>query len=87
MPMGNDSAYPVDRPEEEGIYALALVEMSLACINSGCFAGCFWTMIDYPDPIIRENGDSKEEKAIYDASRFLGHGMSYRYNKNGLIKW
>lgn len=87
MPMGNDSAYPVDRPEEEGIYALALVEMSLACINSGCFAGCFWTMLDYPDPIIRENGDSEEEKAIYDASRFSGHGMSYRYNKNGLIKW
>lgn len=87
LPMGNDSAYAVDFPEREGEYAIALAEMSIAAMNSGCFSGVYWTMFDYPDPFIRENGDSDREKAIYDAARFSGHGLAFRYNKNGLIKW
>lgn len=87
MPMGNDCCYCVDVPEGEGDYAIAISEMSIAAINTGCFASVFWTMFDYPDPFIRENGDTEEEKALYDVARFSGHGLSIRYNKNGLIKW
>lgn len=87
FPMMNDVSYNVDCPEEDGLFALALAEMSLAVINSGTFAGVYWTMFDYPDPFIREDGDTVEEKAKYDVVRFSGHGMQIRYNKNGLIKW
>ncbi len=86
-PMRNDSQFAVDYPEMEGIYALSLAEMTLAAINSGCFAAAYWTMLDYPDPIIRENFDTVEGKARYDAVRFSGHGLEIRYNKNGLIRW
>ena len=87
LPMGNDVAYSVDFPESEGKHAISLAEMAMAAINSGCFAAAYWSMIDYPDPFIRESGDTDEEKKIYEAARFSGHGISYRYNKNGLIKW
>ena len=87
MPMRNDVSYSVDMPEIDSIYAISLAEMGMAAINSGCFAAVLWTLFDYPDPYIRENGDSKEEKARYDVARFSGHGLDIRYNKNGLIKW
>ncbi len=87
FPMMNDVSYNVDCPEEDGLFALALAEMSLAVINSGTFAGVYWTMFDYPDPFIREDGDTPEEKARYDVARFSGHGMQIRYNKNGFVKW
>ena len=87
MPMRNDVSYSVDMPEIDGIYAISLCEMAMAAINCGCFAAVMWTMFDYPDPFIRENGDTPEEKARYDAARFSGHGLDIRYNKNGLIKW
>ena len=86
-PMMNDVAYGVDCPEEDSLFALAIAEMSLAVVNSGTFAGVYWTLFDYPDPFIREDGDTPEEKARYDVSRFSGHGVNIRYNKNGLIKW
>ena len=86
-PMMNDVSYGVDCPEEDALFALAIAEMSLAVVNSGTFAGVFWTLFDYPDPFIREDGDSPEEKARYDVCRFSGHGLSIRYNKNGLVKW
>ncbi len=87
MPMRNDVSYSVDMPETDGIYAISLCEMAMAAINCGCFAAVMWTMFDYPDPFIRENGDTLEEKAKYDVARFSGHGLDIRYNKNGLIKW
>lgn len=86
-PMRKDSCYAVDTPEHENTYAIAVCEMAMAAINTGCFSAVFWTMIDYPDPFIRENGDTEEEKIRYDVSRFSGHGVSFRYNKHGLIRW
>ena len=86
-PMWNNVSYNVDCPENDALYALAIAEMSAAIVNSGTFAACLWTMIDYPDPMIKENGDTPEEKARYEVCRFSGHGMQIRYNKNGLIRW
>ena len=85
--MRNDVSYGVDRPDEAGRYAIALCEMALAAMNAGCLAAVQWTMVDYPDPLLREDGDTPEEKARYDAARFSGHGLNIRYNKNGLIRW
>ena len=86
-PMVNDVCYAVDVPSCEGIHAIAILEEAMAAINSGCLNAAYWTLFDYPDPFLRENGDSTEEKAIYDAARFSGHGLDKRYNKHGLIKW
>ncbi|MBR2043389.1 MAG: hypothetical protein IJ946_03530 [Clostridia bacterium] len=86
-PMRNDSSYGVDLPDNDGIFAIGLCEMAMAAINSGCFSAVSWTMFDYPDPFIRENADSKEGKAKYDAARFSGHGIDIRYNKHGMVKW
>ena len=87
FPMRNDVSYPVDMPEIDSIYAVCLCEMAIAAINTGCMAAVMWTLVDYPDPFIRENGDTPEEKARYDVARFSGFGLDIRYNKNGLIKW
>ena len=86
-PMRNDSSYGVALPDDDGIFAIGLCEMAMAAINSGCFSAVSWTMFDYPDPFIRENADSKEGKAKYDAARFSGHGIDIRYNKHGMVKW
>ena len=85
--MINDVSYAVAHPENDGIYAVALAEMSLAVLTSGTFASAFWTLFDYPDPFIKEDGDTREEKARYEVARFSGHGLQIRYNKNGLIRW
>jgi hypothetical protein len=37
--------------------------------------------------MLREDGDSEEDKARYEVARFSGHGLSIRYNKHGLIRW
>jgi len=87
MPMGNDVSYSEDMPEIDPLYAIALVEMGMAAMNCGCMAAVMWTLFDYPDPFLRENGDTPEEKARYDVARFSGHGLDFRYNKNGLIRW
>lgn len=87
FPMSNDVCYAVDVPEEDHLYAISVCEMAMAAINSGCMAAVFWSMVDYPDPYIREDGDTPEERARYDVARFSGHGLDIRYNKNGLIKW
>jgi len=67
--------------------AIARAEMGLAALNGGAMHGVSWTMVDYPDPFIRENGDSPAEKARYDVARFSGFGLDIRYNKNGLFRW
>lgn len=87
LPMGDDSAYCVDVPEKEPDFAIALPEVAMAAINGGCFSAVSWTMFDYPDPFICENGDTDAEKARYDAARFSGYGLPYRYNKHGIVKW
>ena len=63
--------------------------MALAAFNAGTVSVVKWTMFDYPDPFLRENGDTPEEKAIYDLGRFSGapHTLDIRYNKNGLFRW
>ena len=87
FPMRNDSQFSIDYPHMDNLFALGITELAIASINSGCFANAYWTMFDYPDPLIRENGDTPEEKARYNAARFSGHGMDIRYNTNGLVKW
>lgn len=86
-PMRNDVSYGIDEPEKSGIFAIALCEMVMASINCGCFATVLWTLFDYPDPFIKENGDTKQDNEKYDAARFSGHGIDIRYNKHGLIRW
>ena len=86
-PMYKDLSYASDNPENDGIHGVAIAEMALSVINSGTFAGVFWTLFDYPDPFIREDGDTPEEKARYEVARFSGHGLNIRYNKHGLIRW
>lgn len=69
--------------------AISRAEMGLAIMNGGAMHGITWTMVDYPDPFLRENGDTPDEKAIYDVGRFSGapHTLDIRYNKNGLFRW
>lgn len=85
--MSNDVSYPVDVPEEDAEAAIATLEYGLAAMNAGSFAAAFWSMFDYPDPYIRERGDSEEEMARYESSIYSGHGLTIRYNKNGLVRW
>ncbi len=85
--MVSDISYAVAYPENDGLHALAAAEMGVAVLNSGTFSGVWWTLFDYPDPFIHENGDSEEAKAFYEVSRFSGHGVNIRFNKHGLIKW
>ena len=86
-PMYNDLSYASAHPENDGIFGVAIAEMSLAILNSGTFAGAFWTLFDYPDPFIKEDGDTPEEKARYQVACYSGHGLQIRYNKHGLIRW
>ena len=67
--------------------AISRAEMGLAALNAGAVSAVSWTMVDYPDPFLREDGDSAEEKARYDVARFSGFGLEVRYNKNGLFRW
>ncbi len=85
--MYNDLSYASAHPENDGIFGVAIAEMSLAIINSGTFAGAFWTLFDYPGPFIKEDGDTPEEKARYQVACYSGHGLQIRYNKHGLIRW
>lgn len=87
LPMGNDTCYDFCVPEDANRAAISRAEIALAALNAGCLAAVNWTLFDYPDPFLREDGDSAEEKAIYQVARFSGHGLQFRYNKNGVIRW
>jgi len=67
--------------------AMSTVELGLAAMNAGLLCAADWTFCDYPDPFLREDGDTPEEKARYDACRFSGAGIQTRYNKWGLFRW
>ncbi len=67
--------------------AMARAEIGLCAMNAGCVNAASWTFCDYPDPFLREDGDTAEEKARYDVARFSGHGLDVRYNKCGLFRW
>jgi hypothetical protein len=67
--------------------AISRAEMGLAALNAGAVSAVSWTMVDYPDPFLREDGDTPDEKARYDVARFSGFGLDVRYNKNGLFCW
>lgn len=85
--MRDDGTFSYRHPEQQHLAAIARVEMGLAAMNAGAVSAVNWTMFDYPDPFLRENGDSPEEKARYDVARFSGHGLQMRYNKCGLVRW
>ena len=67
--------------------AISRAEMGLAALNAGAVSAVSWTMVDYPDPFLREDGDSSEEKTRYDVARFSGFGLDVRYNKWGTFRW
>ena len=72
---------------DASLAAMQRVEMGLCAMNAGCVNAASWTFCDYPDPFLREDGDTPEEKDRYDVARFSGHGLSIRYNKWGLFRW
>ena len=67
--------------------AMQRAEMGLCAMNAGCVNAASWTFCDYPDPFIREDGDTAMERARYDVARFSGFGVDVRYNKWGLFRW
>ena len=67
--------------------AISRAEMGLAALNAGAVSAVSWTMVDYPDPFLREDGDTPAEKGRYEVARFSGYGLDVRYNKNGLFRW
>lgn len=85
--MRSDVCCGFDREDEAELNALTLAEDALAAMNAGCLAAVYWTFMDYPDPFLREDGDTPEEHARYECARFSGHGVSIRYNKWGLFRW
>lgn len=85
--MRDDGNFSFRHPEDQAVGALVQVEMAFAAMNAGAVSAVHWTMFDYPDPFLREDGDSAAEKARYDVVRFSGHGLTMRYNKCGLIRW
>ncbi len=74
-------------PEQEAKVALSTCIKALAAMNAGAFAAIYWTMIDYPDPYISDDGHTPEAKARHEVCRFTGWNTGIRYNKNGLIHW
>ena len=85
--MRDDGNYAFRNPDKENLAAISQVEMALAAFNAGTVSVVKWTMFDYPDPFLRENGDTPEEKARYDVVRYSGHGLQIRYNKCGIVRW
>lgn len=74
-------------PEKEAEAALMSVVQALAAINAGALGCVYWSFCDYPDPFLRDWGESPGARARYEAARFSGHGTDVRYNKNGLFRW
>ena len=86
--MRNDGGTGFNNPGTvANLAAMTRVEMGLCAMNAGCVNAASWTFCDYPDPFIREDGDTAEEKARYDVARFSGYGVDVRYNKWGLFRW
>ncbi len=85
--MRSDRCAHVNHPELEAENAMQLAEIAICAINTGCYSACNWTMIDYPDPLINEQGDSLEDRKRFIATNYSGHGVNIRYNKHGLIRW
>ena len=86
--MLNDGGTGFNHPgEAANVAAMQRVEMGLCAMNAGCINAASWTFCDYPDPFIREDGDTAEEKGRYDVARFSGCGVGVRYNKWGLFRW
>ncbi len=74
-------------PVEEPKTALTACVKALAAMNAGVYSAVYWTMIDYPDPYISDDGHTPEARARHEAARFTGWGTDIRYNKNGLLHW
>lgn len=74
-------------PKLEAKAAFSACVKALAAMNAGVYATAYWTLIDYPDPFISDDGHTPDAKARHEVSRFTGWNTSIRYNKNGLIHW
>ncbi len=85
--MVNDIPDGFNNQAEEERFALMSCVMALAAMNAGVYAMAYWTLADYPDPFISDDGNSPEARARHEVARFSGHGTSIRYNKSGLFRW
>ncbi len=65
---------------------LSKCEIGLAAMNQGTYACVSWSFVDYPDPFVIEDGDSRQERAVYDAGK-CGYRMDTKYNKWGSFRW
>lgn len=74
-------------PAEEAKTAFTCCVKALASMNAGAYATVYWTMVDYPDPYIIDDGHTPEAKARHEVGRFTGWNTAIRYNKNGMIHW
>ena len=74
-------------PRLEAETALMAAVQAIAVINAGALALAYWTMVDYPDPLLKDWSDTPEGQKRYEMGRFSGHGTEIRYNKNGLFRW
>ncbi len=74
-------------PEAEAKTAFSTCLKALAAMNAGAYAAVYWTMFDYPDPFIADDGHTPEARARHEVMRFTGWNTSIRYNKNGMVHW
>ena len=84
--MVDDRSYNLRQPETSEESVLAKCEVGLAAMNQGAFACVSWSFVDYPDPFVVEDGDSPQERAVYEAGK-CGFRLDVKYNKWGAFRW
>ena len=84
--MVDDRSYNLRQPETCEESVLSKCEVGLAAMNQGAFACVSWSFVDYPDPFVIEDGDSPQERAVYEAGK-CGYRLDTKYNKWGVFRW
>ena len=84
--MVDDRSYNLRQPETCEESVLSKCEVGLAAMNQGTFACVSWSFVDYPDPFVIEDGDSPQERAVYEAGK-CGYRLDTKYNKWGVFRW
>lgn len=84
--MHDDTGFPLREPSLAAEGALTLAEIALAAVNSGAYAAASWSFCDYPDPFVFEDGDTPEDRAVYESARGV-YWPDRKYNKWGLFRW
>ena len=84
--MVDDRSYNLRQPETCEESVLSKCEVGLAAMSQGTFACVSWSFVDYPDPFVIEDGDSPQERAVYEAGK-CGYRLDTKYNKWGVFRW